>query len=180
MIIGCDVDGCVFPFTLAVNQALEEEFGIEGLVDHPHWDYLQTVITPEQWRWVWTAEEAASLVFGRMDLIYEGAADAVNALCKDHEVHFVTHRHPKRLTSITGEWLSQHFTGYSGVFTLDNSIAKHTLYDWDLFIDDKPQTIAEFQEANMRIQFPTRPWNSEILGGFDSWEELLIRVGNLS
>jgi 5'(3')-deoxyribonucleotidase len=175
MRIGLDVDGCLYPWTKAVNQALLEKFGIKDLIDHPSWDYLHDTINSEQWRWIWS-EEAAPYVFLRLDLIYEGAANVVNSLCHNHEVHFVTHRNPRILTAITGAWLSEYFRNYCGVHVLDNSIAKTTIYNWDLFIDDKPQTISEFNEADIRIEFPTRPWNSELLGGFNSWEELLDRV----
>lgn len=180
MKIGIDVDGCIYPWITAVNDAVAERYGIEGLTDHPYWMYLKDQLTNEQWEWVWSSE-GAEPVFGRMDLIYDEAAEAINALCNEHEVHFVTHRHPRRLTEITGRWLNKYFRNYAGVHTLHNICKKHTLGQWDVFIDDKPSTVLEFLNCtDATVLVPDRPWNaidvhcapSTSYNRFSNWNEV--------
>lgn len=166
--IGIDVDGTLYHWTKAVNKAVEEKFGVTGLTEHTHWNYLQDNLTADQWRWVWS-KEAAGAVFGRRDMAFAGSRRAVNSLCNTHEVHFVTHRNPRVCTAITGEWLASRYFGYAGVHVLYHSVSKVGLRDWDLFIDDKPETITEFENAGIRILVPARPWNEGFGEQFADW-----------
>ncbi len=44
--------------------------------------------------------------------------------------------------------------------------------NWDLFIDDKPETIQQFIEAGISILVPARPWNEGVEAiRFFSWED---------
>jgi 5'(3')-deoxyribonucleotidase len=175
--IGIDVDGCVYHWTKAVNEALADKFEVEGLEEHTHWDYLQEHVSKQQWEWVWSAD-AAEMVFGRLDMIFPGAKQAVNQLCQDHEVHFVTHRHPRRVGGITGHWLRYHFRNYTGVHVIHNRCEKHTLGTWDVFVDDKPSTVEEFLEnTEARVLMPVRPYNEHLVDSgrlfvFDHWDEV--------
>ena len=172
MLIGVDIDGCTYPFTTAVNEAVEAKFGITDLEEHTSWNYLKDRITPAQWGWVWTPD-AAEAVFGRCDLIYRGAGEVVNELCRAHEVHFVTHRDPPSVAAITATWLQCHFAGYQGVHVLRNSVKKTTVMAWDVFIDDKNETIWEFTEAGVPILAPARPWNEAAgIERFESWQQV--------
>lgn len=158
MRIGVDVDGTVYHWTRAVNEAVEEKFGVEGLAEHTSWDYLRNQLTDDQWHWVWS-KQAAKPVFARKGMAFPGSRKVVNSLCAEHEVHFVTHRNPRVLTGVTGQWLASRYFGYAGVHVLYHSVSKVGLLDWDLFIDDKPETITEFEEAGVRILVPERLWN---------------------
>lgn len=180
MRIGIDVDGTLYRWTTSVNAAVEERFGVAGLDDpHPRWDYLREVLTPEQWRWVWS-RDAAEAVFGRRDMAYPGSRRAVNSICAEHEVHFVTHRNPRVLTGVTGQWLASRYFGYAGVHVLYHSVSKVGLADWDVFVDDKAETIAEFENAGVRILIPDRPWNVGCGSGrerFDDWRDVPRLIG---
>lgn len=179
MRIGIDVDGTVYRWADAVNKALAEQFGITGLGEHTSWDYLRDKLTREQWRWVWSSD-AAERVFGQLDMAYPQAVDVVNALANVHEVHFVTHRNPYRTSDVTGAWLRHHFRNYRGVHVMANSCAKWELGRWDVFIDDKPETVAGFlAHSDALTLMPARPWN----GGermrsagrfhtFEQWDEV--------
>ena len=170
--VGIDIDGTVYPWTKAINQALKNTFGVEGLVEHKTWNYLEEHITPDQWRWCWS-DEAVIPAFGRMDLIYEYAAKVVNEICRKHEVHFVTHRNPKLLAGVTGKWLSHYFDGYKGVHVLNNGVDKTEVMKWDWFIDDKSETVRAFREKGIPILVPARPWNVDVgYDRFDSWLEV--------
>jgi len=170
MKIGIDIDGCLYHWTLAANEAIEAKFGIEGLTEHTHWDYLYDSISPAQWAWLWSGD-AAERVFGRTDLIFDGASLIVNDLCEYHEVHFMTHRNPELTAEITSRWLENWFHGYAGVHILQSSVPKTTLGNWDLFIDDKPDTISAFEKIGTPILVPDRLYNQGYGSyRFDSWD----------
>lgn len=160
--IGIDIDGCVYPWTRAANEALMARFGIEDPGEHEHWDYLEEIVGPGKFSWLWTSE-AADMVFGRLDLIFPGACDVVNALAEEHEVHFVTHRNPYRTAEVTGRWLKFWFRNYAGVHTLTNKSPKHLLGKWDVFIDDKPSTVINFvDKTDSLVLMPERLYNSSV------------------
>lgn len=170
--IGIDVDGCLYPWSRAVNEAVASRFDLDGLVDHTHWDYLREQLTDEQWHWVWS-DNAVLPVFGRFDLIYPHAREVVNDLCKRHDVHFVTHRNPATTAAVTAQWIGHYFRGYKGIIVCDGSVSKATLAAWDAFIDDKPKTVHELRESGVPTLIPKRPWNEEFRGSrFASWLEV--------
>lgn len=174
MRIGVDIDGTLYPWTLSVNEAVQEKFGVEGLTEHTHWNYLYDLVTKEQWAWIWS-EEAAEAVFGRPNY-YDGSVEAVRELIKEHEIHFVTHRNPTFVSEITARWIRHYFEGYAGLHVLDNKVSKTSLGNWDVFIDDKPDTIEEFLVRTDTLMFvPSRLWNQDVEGGirFDDWNEVL-------
>lgn len=184
--IGIDIDGCLYPWTQAVNEALELKYNLPAIGDHTHWDYLQERITKPQWEWIWSSS-AVGAVFGRMDLIFPGAQDAVNQLCRDHEVHFVTHRHPRRTAEVTGRWLNHYFRNYTGVHVVHNRCRKYQLGHWDVFIDDKPQTVLEFCEfTEALVLAPKRPYNGNLIYEpananfrlFSSWRHIPRTITN--
>ena len=182
MRIGVDIDGTVYPWTKAVNEALMARFAIGDPGEHQSWDFLQESITKEQWEWIWSTK-AAEIVFGRMDLVYPGAVEAVNLLCSEHEVHFVTHRHPWRTAEYTGRWLNYHFRNYCGVHTVHNRCRKVSLGTWDVFIDDKDVTLAEFAtQTDALVLAPARPWNEHMkyyrITRFGSWDEVPELITN--
>ena len=162
--IGIDVDGTVYPWTEAVNAAVMERFPeTPDPGEHQTWDYLKELLgSDERWRWLWSTE-AASAVFGRLDLIYPGAAEAINGLAKHHDIHFVTHRNPNKSAIATAFWLNEWFPSFKGVHILDNSVPKHDCYDFDVFIEDKPETIYGFSSyaPGVTTLMPMRPWNAD-------------------
>ena len=174
MRIGVDIDGTLYPWTLAVNAAVTERFGVEGLTEHTHWNYLKDMLTPEQWAWVWS-KDAAETVFGQ-DSVFDGCIDAVNELTKEHEVHFVTHRNPLYTGAVTARWIAERFSNYAGIHVLSSSVSKTKLGEWDVFIDDKPDTIEEFlNETNSVVFIPDRPWNRDVQGAirFTDWSAVV-------
>lgn len=170
--IGVDIDGTLYHWTRAANEAVEDKFGITGLTEHTYWNYLHDTISPEQWAWIWS-DGPAEEIFGRSDLIFDGCQDVVNDLCKEHEVHFVTHRNPELTAGITSDWLAYHFSKYAGVHVVSSSVDKTTLGNWDLFIDDKPDTIESFEKVGIPILVPSRLYNVGYgTYRFASWDEV--------
>jgi len=171
MIVGFDIDGVLFPWDEAARDALVEKFGIERPGESTHWSYLKDVLEPHQWNWLWEAE-GQSATFGQVERTYPGAVEAVNALLRaGHRVHFVAHRDPRRTALLTARFLTLHFGRYpwAGVHVVQNSVAKRRLGSWDVFVDDKPETVFDFLHNSDGVQVfaPVRPWNADELEGFE-------------
>lgn len=166
MNIGVDIDGVLYPWAEIANEAVMERFGVPDPGPHQHWTWLKEQLTSEQWRWLWTAE-GQNVVFGQVERVYDDAVPAVNALLRaGHKIHFVTHRDPRRTALHTAAFLHLHFGGHpwAGVHVVQNGTPKRTLGRWDVFIDDKPETIYDFFDHTARTQLfaPARPWNTEL------------------
>lgn len=166
MLIGIDIDGVLYPWDECARDALVVKFGIERPGPSLDWDYLKNNIDPAHWRWLWT-EEGQNLCFGRVPRAYPGVVEAVNSILRsgEHEVHFVTHRDPRRTAGHTAAFLQYHFGGHpwAGVHVLQASYPKRRLARWDVFIDDKPETVWDFlANTNAQVFSPVRPWNGEL------------------
>ena len=176
MRIGFDIDGVLYPWTDAANDALAAKFGGRKLGEHLHWDWLKGQIPSEQWRWLWSAE-GQRYSFGHVERIYPGVVDAVNAILRvpENRVHFVTHRDPRRTAEATARFLARHFGGHpwAGVHVVQNNVPKFSLAEWDVFVDDKPETVEELLTfSRAQVFTPARPWNE----GLASLAELHPRL----
>lgn len=173
MVIGVDIDGVLFPWEDAVASAIEDRFGLQlGVMDS--WNaYAER--DPEAWAWLWTPE-GSEAVLRQTWRTYPGAIEAVRAIMEaGHAVHFVTHRDPCMTAHWTADYLRRHFHGlrWEGLHVTRNTVAKRRLQTWDVFIDDKPETVWDFLDSTTtRVFTPVRPWNVEELedaqhlGGF--------------
>lgn len=167
MKIGVDIDGVLFPWVDVANEALVAKFGIEDPGPHTSWSYLKDqCLTREQWTWLWTAE-GQQRVFGQVWRAYSDATEATRRLLRaGHEVHFVTHRDPRRTATLTAMFLSYHFSAHpwAGVHIIQNGTPKRSLGRWDVFIDDKPDTVFDFlANTTTKVFAPARPWNVDEL-----------------
>lgn len=164
MRIGFDIDGVLFPWDETARDALVARFGIVRPGPSTEWSYLKKAITPEQWRWLWSPE-GQDWSFGRFD-VYPGASEAVLAILKaGHEVHFVTHRDPRRASAHTAAYLARHFKAHpwAGVHVLQTGTPKHALMEWDVFVDDKPSTVFEMlTHTGAQVFSPVRAWNDTL------------------
>jgi len=164
MRVGIDIDGVIFPWTDAANRAVSRQFGINVTGDHEHWDWLKSQITREQWRWLWS-EEGQKKVFDRPTYVYPGVQEAFGRILDaGHECHFVTHRDPTTCGMATTRLLAKQFAGHSwaGLHVLRDS-PKHALMKWDVFIDDKPDTVMDFLTlTRTKVFAPARAWNTEL------------------
>lgn len=170
MRVGVDIDGVLFPWDDVARQALQSKFGIHTRAS-THWYDLRDTVDPKAWRWLWT-REGQDYVFGTTGAVYMDAVIAVDTLLHlGHEVHFVTHRDPRRTLHHTADFLGRHFqTGprWAGVHSVKNTTKKWNLGHWDVFIDDKPETALAMAEREAGMVFaPLRPWNRAELEGAD-------------
>jgi len=166
MLIGIDIDGVLFRFNEAANASLMDKFGIPDPGPWTSWNYLKDVITPEQWSWLWTPQ-GTDATFGQMEQVYPNAVRQFGRILKSgHDCHFVTHRDPARAGWATALFLERHFgkAGFEGVHVLRASVKKHSLAPWDVFIDDKAETVMDLLIMTRAHVFaPVRPWNDELL-----------------
>lgn len=175
MVIGVDIDGVLFPWEDAVADALERKFGLEPLGVMTSWDDYRDRVKPEAWDWLWTPE-GSEAVLRQTWRTYPGAVEAVRALMEaGHSVHFATHRDPCMTSHWTADYLRRHFHGlrWEGLHVTRNTVAKRKLARWDVFVDDKPETVWDFLDCTTAQVFaPVRSWNvdeleeAHHLGGF--------------
>jgi uncharacterized HAD superfamily protein len=175
--IGIDIDGTLYNWTAAANQAVMAQFGCDDPGEHEHWDHLKAFLGgDERWHWIWS-REAAPYVFGADAMEYPGCVSVVNDLCREHDIHFVTHRNPAKTGAITARWLDARFENYKGIHVLDNTVKKHEVLAFDIFIDDKAETIEEFCGTPFVLPvMPVRLWNAHvddpIVERFNDWSEV--------
>jgi hypothetical protein len=161
--VGVDIDGVIYPWDDCARDALVVRFGIERPEPSTSWNFLKERLEPAHWDWLWSAEGQRE-AFGQEWRAYPGIVGVVKALLREgrHEVHFVTHRDPRRTGVATARYLARQFGGHpwAGLHIVRNSTRKRTLGVWDAFIDDKPETVADFlANTNARVACPVRPWN---------------------
>ena len=173
MRIGIDIDGVLFPFDKVARHVLAHQFPGRKVPQHPSksWSALKGEVAPELWRWLWSPE-GQHRVFRMIDYRYGDAIEVVREVISetDHEVHFVTHRDPAITGTYTSRFLAEHFHGlrWAGLHMLGQraTTPKETLADWDVFIDDKPETVLRFLELERTQVFaPRRTWNQAELDG---------------
>jgi hypothetical protein len=178
VLIGFDIDGVLFPWADVANDALVRRFGIADPGPHTTWLHLKNTITDDQWAWLW-GSEGHEAIFGRVLPVYEDGVRAVNAILDaGHYVHFVTHRNPRRALTYTARFLDRHFghRNWSGVHVVNNAFEKRTLAPWDVFVDDKPETVIDLlANTDVHVFMPDRPWNQELaLEGIANGEDDLV------
>lgn len=165
-----DIDGVLFPWDTVAREVVED---VHGIVVDPStsWYGIRDALPGSVWRWLWS-EEGQDLVFGQTERHYESAVLAVRALLLlGHEVHFVTHRDPRRTLAHTAAFLGRHFSAgphWAGVHSVKSSTPKRTLGPWDMLIDDKPETVLDVASRETTMVFaPLRTWNEAELEGRD-------------
>lgn len=165
MRIGIDIDGVLFPWDAVARVALGA-----GQEPSGHWYGLRDEVTKSQWSWLWNTDEGRHAVFGQVEHSHPDAIEAVRGLLITPrcEVHFVTHRDPSTTLAFTSRFLNHHFAGYRwhGVHSIRNGTPKRRLARWDVFVDDKPETIWDFAKRSPRVKLfaPRRAWNTDLEG----------------
>ncbi len=163
MRIGVDIDGVLFPWDTVAREAIADRFGI-NLGPSDRWYAIKETAGKPAWKWLWS-REGQDHVFGQVSQCYPDAVEAVRALILGgHKVHFVTHRDPARTLGHTAAFLEAHFQGtrWAGVHSARKT-PKRTLGPWDVFVDDKPDTVRDFvANTGARVFAPRRTWNAEL------------------
>lgn len=168
MRIGIDIDGVLFPFDDVARDVLHR-FGGVSREPSNRWSALKDEVSGKAWRWLWTPGGQA-IVFSQAKRCYPDAVQVVRELLTNtyHEVHFVTHRDPAITGTYTAQFLEYHFRGlrWAGLHMLGQqaTMTKRHLARWDVFVDDKPETVFEFlAHTDTQVFAPRRPWNESEL-----------------
>lgn len=173
MLLGCDIDGVVADFTGAVGEWVERTYGYKPIDPIDCWDwFLQYPDGKMVWRSVWNRgvrDEGLLLQCKPVD----GALEGIQSLLDSGvDVEFVTHRHgdDEAIVEDTFQWLDWCGFGDLPVHFLENKWELGA----DIYVDDKPATIAELLHLGHNAALFTQPWNvNEPLPRVDSWNALV-------
>ena len=171
MKIGIDLDGVLYNWDAEARALLNERYGDVSPNTSTSWYGLRSEVTKSAWNWLWSPEGQA-LAFGNLASVYEDMVDTAAALMEaDHEVHFVTHRDPRNAAVPTAQLLQHHFWRHrwAGLHLIRSTTQKCDLSRFDVFVDDRPETIYGFMDRRpgTKLFAPSRPWNTELAEDMD-------------
>jgi 5'(3')-deoxyribonucleotidase len=176
MKIGIDLDGVTANWTVAAREMLNERWGhnFDLTREVPHWDYLKTMVTKKQWAWLWTAGVERGLFL--RPHVFPGAQAALEYLCDNHDVFFLTDR-PKKARAHTIHWISSKLDVNAAGLMIDKT---KTLIPCDVFLDDKPENVQlikfEYPKAQVflmnRLYNEAFTWEPRVSG----WDEFMEKV----
>lgn len=159
MKVGLDLDGVVYWFTKAANEAIMTR-GYPDIGEWQGWNHGKEFVTDEDWRWLWN--QGTSIVFRADGPAYQGAQGFMRRLALEHELIICTHR-PKRVAPATYAWIAATRCQAGEVHVLDHNIPKSTVWDvCDVCIDDKPETCDDLLgNTGAHVFCPRRDWNRD-------------------
>jgi len=179
-LIGLDLDGVLYRWTeaaLATVHALRgrevPEYG-----EDQHWNHIKEVLSPEEWKWLWSDPEARQYCFATGRAYADGVRAAV-ALERRGDVVIVTSR-PADTNHVTAAWLARHGVPYHALVVVPGPGEKH-LHPFvglcDIFVDDNPDNARNIAELGVPVYVPARDYNEEVQGEpgiirFTDWEEV--------
>jgi 5'-nucleotidase len=168
VILGCDLDGVVADFATVANEWICETYGYEP-VEPSYWDWFEQYPDGKMaWRSMWERANESGL-FRRCPEVPGAVKGVKQLLDAGAEVVFVTHRNPRHAEH-TVEWLIERGLPRNVAFLRDKSLLRA-----DVYLDDKPETVAELLD----LEYPTflfdQPWNRDWeLPRVSSWNEFVF------
>ena len=174
MRIGVDMDGVCSNWTKGAREMINQRFGLtlDIFKESDYWDEVEDLVTPKQWKWLWTAGVERGL-FARLDVV-PGTYGALSHLSDKHDIIILTHR-PKASAQDTFWWVSYHLKGVN-VQGINLTKDKGSI-PCDIYLDDKPENITALAE-NRPAATPvirTRKYNEQFEWPFrvDNWEQFV-------
>ena len=167
MRVGVDVDGVLYEWEKTARYLLRTQSGYSNAAplkrESDCWDYIQQVVNPEDWDWLWA--EGVGLGLFRYGHIVKGAIEGVRALhAAGHELVVITHR-PSCAVRDTLDWLSFIQLPFAGIHILSDGQPKSTVRA-DILIDDKFSNIQDWALGKAPRRYGllfNRTWNEEEL-----------------
>ena len=178
MRIGLDVDGTIYDWESQFRSILKRLYGLHIPVS-VNWDSIKDACTDKQWSSVWDNAQDELFTGG---LYYHGAREMVAELiAAGHEVVFITAT-PVKVRAHRGCKLFLDFPGICGVVFVPTGGNDKSLVKCDLYVDDKPEVIAEMMEQGHESLLVHRPWNDHVTGvtSIAGWEQLKKIVEELA
>ncbi len=190
-----DLDGCLYPWSEGVREALIEHHGRTELadvdMDGTQWDHVKQVIGDEHWEWIFTAEGGMATL-NRPHLHYPGVPEALHELAAVADVSFITHRSPL-CAAATALWLASHGAPFTSLHVIGRSDRNHGAKSdvepqADLYVEDNVDNVMELlQNTEAVVMAPRRPYNTGLNGviasGFfmyDHIDEVVAKARELS
>lgn len=187
MIIGVDLDGVSGDYV----GALRNYVGVS--LDIPLEDRLTVFPEPIDYRfsnWPHVSEdfirfhsEAVALGLYRDMEMIAGASENLWKLDADgHHLRVITSRftvHGQNYKAVanTGEWLDKHDLPYRDIMFVHNKVDVFA----DIYIDDAPHNITNFQNAGRKVIIFEAPYNKGIEGiRAQTWEDVYEIISNMS
>jgi 5'(3')-deoxyribonucleotidase len=186
--IGLDLDGVVADWCGTTMRFLNEFKGytFDPTFEHPHWNWLEGQVKPEDWKWLWN--EAIELESMFLDMrLFPGAFDFMEKLAEKGDIIVLTSR-PKSARQDTLRWLHDHMAApVAGVNFFKHGTDKH-LVNVEVLIEDNIDNawayIDERPGANV-ILFDRLYNQSDLWGEFGgenrckTYEEILAKVDSI-
>jgi 5'(3')-deoxyribonucleotidase len=154
--------------------------------DWSGWNWPKTVVTNNDWQWLWTAGVRAGLF--RYGHLYRGTIEAVRNLSNFADIVVITSR-PRDAVQDTLDWIAYLNLPIREIHILSDKQLKSSVPHCDLYVDDKPENIDDYQENTEGLALLwTRPWNVKVEGWktfddpyirVDSWKEVVYNATRL-
>lgn len=157
--VAVDLDGVVYEWDRTARYLLRNYRGVEGLhSESTSWNWIQQNVEPEDWRWLWNEGVKRGLFrYGHMT---KGARIGLEALLDiGYKLLVVSHR-PAHAINDTLDWISMFFKDIplEGVHLLTQGENKAQV-NADILIDDKPENIRDWLDAERVAVLFEHPWN---------------------
>lgn len=166
--VAFDIDGCLYPWSEGVREALIElGHDLAGVdMDGTSWDHVKGVIGDEAWQWIFSDEGAQATLY-RTHLMYPGTTEALHALAGVADLSFITHRSPNAAAA-TALWLAEHDVPFTSLHILGRADRNH---DPKSSVEPKAHIYVEDNSDNVRelvantdalVMAPRRPYNTDL------------------
>lgn len=193
-IIGCDIDGVLYPFIVAARLYFHMRgHEVEVAVDaDTHWNRLQEQVPASDWNELWST--------GRKEVFdsaaaYPGSIKAMRQIEQMCRVKYITHR-PRDIAHVTMNWMAKHKLNPYALMHTPGEAKGPLVQDCIAFIEDRPDNAIEIGRAledrsydpifpsDNPVWVPRRPWNDGAFTDgegydvrvFDDWKEVVAWV----
>lgn len=163
--VGLDLDGVVYDWVSAANNALLEGQGIADLEPHTSWGHLDQQLVDRYGKksaelllkWLWS--DGIYLMFSTANVPYAGAGDFMRELAAKYELVVITSR-PRNAAALTYGWLALHKVNAAEVHVLGHN-AKKSEICCDAYIEDRDVNVQDLiYNTPSHVYCPRRDWNS--------------------
>jgi 5'(3')-deoxyribonucleotidase len=147
--IGLDLDGVVADWCGTAMRYLNEFKGytFDPSFEHPHWNWLEGQVKPEDWKWLWNEAITEEDMFYFMR-IFPGAYDFMEKLAEKGDIIVLTSR-PKSARQDTLLWLHDHMAApVAGINFFEHGTNKEYVSVDVLIEDNLENACAYYNNAN--------------------------------
>jgi 5'(3')-deoxyribonucleotidase len=159
--IGLDLDGVVADWSGTAMRYLNEfkGYAFDPSFEHPHWNWLEGQVKPEDWKWLWNEAIAEEDMFYFMR-IFPGAYDFMEKLAEKGDIIVLTSR-PKQARENTLDWLHDHMAApVAGINFFEHGTSKW-LVNTDVLIEDNLENAKAYRRLAGRVILIDKAYNQD-------------------